>query len=245
MVDISLDGFEAPIRAIIFGASGGIGAAFYKLLSAQPAVAVCLGTRHLSSHDPGLAVLDLRCEADIERCAADWAAQGPFHLIINATGLLHSTSIQPEKRMRDLSADHLAQQFMINAIGPALLMKHFLPLLEKRGKTVFAHLSARVGSISDNKIGGWYGYRAAKAAQNMLTRTASIEWSRRNGEAIIIGLHPGTVDTALSQPFQGAVPEGQIVSPEHAAQNLLAVLNTLSPAQSGQLIAWDGRPIPF
>jgi len=138
----------------------------------------------------------------------------------------------------------MERSYRINAIGPALVAKHFLPLLTRERKAMFAALSARVGSIEDNQLGGWHAYRASKAALNMLLKTLSIELARQNPTAICVGLHPGTVDTRLSEPFQRGVPEGKLFSPQKSARHLLNVFDTLSPEQSGQIFAWDGQRIP-
>ena len=137
----------------------------------------------------------------------------------------------------------LARQYLVNAIGPALVAKHFLPIMKTGGITRFAALSARVGSISDNRLGGWYGYRASKAALNQLIRSLAIEWRRKNERSIVVGLHPGTVDTGLSKPFQGNVPEGKLFAADRAAVQLLDVLDDLKPGDSGKIFAWDGEEI--
>jgi len=168
-------------------------------------------------------------------------------LIIAATGILHSSdalSLQPEKTMKQLDAAFMEKVFAINTIGPALVLKYFLPLLKRDGKSVFAALSARVGSISDNQLGGWYSYRASKAALNMLIKTAAIEYARVNKQAVIVGLHPGTVDSALSKPFQARVPEKQLFSADQAALHLAHVLESLDKSHSGKCFAWDGKEIP-
>ncbi|MEC9152536.1 MAG: SDR family NAD(P)-dependent oxidoreductase, partial [Pseudomonadota bacterium] len=149
-----------------------------------------------------------------------------------------------EKSWSALSYDSLERVFRINTIGPALVAKHFLPLLAKDRKTVFAALSARVGSIDDNRLGGWYGYRASKAALNMIIKSLSIELARRRPLAICVGLHPGTVDTALSQPYKRGVTKGSVFTPKRAAGNLLQVLETLKPTDRGGLFAWDGSRVP-
>lgn len=233
---INLDSFGDGLTAVVIGASGGIGGAFADLLEAAPEVSRF--HRLSRSSDPPL---DLTDEASIEAAAA--AIEGPVHLVIVATGLLHEGDMRPEKTWRSLDAETMAHAFRVNAIGPALVARHFLPLLAKDRKTVFAALSARVGSISDNRLGGWYAYRASKAALNMLIRTLSVELARRNPDAVIAGLHPGTVDTALSKPFQSAVPDGGLFRPEDAACDMLSVLNGLETGQSGGLFAYDGEEI--
>jgi len=159
--------------------------------------------------------------------------------------MLHGQGRGPEKRLADLDPAALAQAFAVNAIGPALVLKHFAPQLPREGKAVLAVLTARVGSISDNRSGGWYGYRAAKAAANQLVRTAAIEIGARRPNAICVALHPGTVDTALSAPFQRNVPEGKLFTPDFAAERLLAVIDGLTTADSGGFFAWDGEAIPY
>jgi NAD(P)-dependent dehydrogenase (short-subunit alcohol dehydrogenase family) len=191
--------------------------------------------------------LDLEDEASIARAAAMVEQEaGALHLVVVASGLLHAgDDLQPEKTWRSLDAGALQQAFAVNAIGPALVAKHFLPLLARERKSAFAALSARVGSIEDNHLGGWYAYRASKAALNMLIRSLAVELARRNDRAVCVGLHPGTVDTALSRPFQSNVPEGGLFTPAQAAGRLLRVLDGLSPAESGGVFAWDGQRIPY
>ena len=153
--------------------------------------------------------------------------------------------MQPEKNYRAQSPDAYARAFAINATGPALVAKHFLPLLPRTGKSVFAALSARVGSIEDNRLGGWHAYRASKAALNMIMRNLAIELSRSHPDAIALTLHPGTVETNLSAPFARNVASGQLFTPDHSASCLIDVIDKAVPADSGSLIAWDGQKIPF
>jgi NAD(P)-dependent dehydrogenase (short-subunit alcohol dehydrogenase family) len=165
-------------------------------------------------------------------------------LVIVASGVLHGDGLRPEKHWGELDGAALARVFAVNSIGPALVGKHFLPLLPRQGRSVFAAISARVGSIEDNRLGGWHAYRASKAALNMLLRNFSIELKRRAPEAVCIGLHPGTVDTALSKPFQGGVAPAKLFSPEVSAAHLLRVIDRVGTADSGRVFAWDGSPIP-
>jgi len=216
------------MRAVVIGAGGGIGAALAAALAEEENDVVCL-TR---------AELDLTDEPTI---AAAAARVGKADLVVVATGLLHDAEHGPEKALRDLDPAWLAQQYAVNAIGPALVAKHFLPILPRTGRSVFAALSARVGSISDNRLGGWYGYRASKAALNQLIRTLEIEDKRRNDRGIVVALHPGTVDTRLSKPFQQSGRD--LFQPDRAAVQLLDVLDALKPADSGKLFAWDGAEI--
>ncbi|MBE7219847.1 MAG: SDR family oxidoreductase, partial [Caulobacteraceae bacterium] len=161
-----------------------------------------------------------------------------------ATGLLHEGARGPERALKALDPAWLARSFALNTIGPALAFKHFAPLLPRQGRSVIGALSARVGSISDNRAGGWYGYRASKAALNMIIRCAAIEIARSRPEALCVGLHPGTVDSGLSQPFQSGVAPGKLFTPAHAAERLLAVVDGLDAAASGRCFAWDGAEIP-
>ena len=190
-----------------------------------------------TTHPP----LDLLDEASIA-AAADVAGQG-LDLVIDATGFLHGRGMMPEKKLGQIDPAHLAHSFAVNAIGPALLMKHFLPRLARDRPAVFATLSARVGSITDNRAGGWYGYRASKAALNQIVRTAAIELARTHRAAMCVALHPGTVDSALSTPFTKSGLDVQ--SPATAAARLLDVLARITPEQSGLLLDYRGDAIPF
>ena len=173
-------------------------------------------------------------------------AAAPPGITIVATGALaFGDGAPPEKTLRAIDADRMAGLLAVNTIGPALVAKHVLPLLPRDRRTVFACLSARVGSISDNRLGGWHSYRASKAALNMLVRDFAIEMRRTHPQAIVVALHPGTVDTALSHTFQRNLPEGQLTSPAQAAGHLLQVIDALTPQDSGGFFAWDGSAIPF
>ena len=223
--------------AVVVGA-GGIGAALLDRLRTEGAFArvIALG-RHTA---PPIDLLD---ETSIAAAAAEIAAAGELRLVIDATGFLHDETRRPEKSWRELDPAALAHAFAVNAIGPALLMKHMLPLLPREGRAVFATLSARVGSIGDNRLGGWYGYRASKAALNQLLRTAAVELARKRPEALCVALHPGTVATGLSAPFAGTGRD--IQSPAAAAARLLAVLGALGPGQSGGFFDHHGKPVPW
>ena len=216
------------MNAVIIGASGGIGAALADALAEEDAT-----VRRFSRPE-----LDLTDEASI---AAAAASVGTPDLVVVATGLLHDGERGPEKALRDLDPAWLAEQYAINAIGPALVAKHFLPVMPRSGRSVFAVLSARVGSISDNRLGGWYGYRASKAALNQFVRTLAVEDKCRNDRGIVVALHPGTVDTRLSQPFRQSGRD--IFTPGRAAVQLLDVLDGLKPQDSGKFFAWDGTEI--
>jgi NAD(P)-dependent dehydrogenase (short-subunit alcohol dehydrogenase family) len=223
--------------AVIIGASGGIGRAVAAAVEASGAFSV---VHRLSRSETGL---DLEDEASIAAAAAE-VARGPAPtLIFVATGVLH-LGHAPERSFRSLTPEHMIRDFRINAIGPALVAKHFLPLAPRDRQAVFAALSARVGSISDNRLGGWHAYRASKAALNMTLRNLSIEMARTHPLAIIVGLHPGTVATDLSAPFQKGVAADRLFDAGFAAVRLLAVLEGLTPADSGRVFAWDGARVP-
>ena len=248
-----LTAFEAPVCVVLVGASGGIGRAVldcllndtqvsrvYALSRTRPADAEALQARH--GDRLRLGQIDLTDEASIAAAARQLSDESP-QLVLTTTGMLHTEDQQPEKSWRALTPDYFHQQMQINALGPALLAKHLIPLLPKDRRALFAALSARVGSIGDNRLGGWYSYRASKAALNMLLRCTAIEAKRRWPQLVVAGLHPGTVDTPLSQPFQARVPEGKLFTPTFAAESLLRVLDGLTPEQSGQVFAWDGQRI--
>jgi NAD(P)-dependent dehydrogenase (short-subunit alcohol dehydrogenase family) len=245
---LRLSSLERPARALVIGASGGIGSAVTGLLASERFEAVHALSR--SGADRSLAGvrvgrIDIEDEVSIADAAEQLVEGAPLRFILVATGLLHDANLQPEKTYRALDPEHLARSFRINAIGPALVAKHLLPLMPKAGKSIFAVLSARVGSIEDNHLGGWYGYRASKAALNQLMRTFAIEFNRQKPEAVCVVLHPGTVDTALSRPFQAGPEIRKVFSPIDSAEKIIAVVDALTPAHTGRFFAWDGQPILF
>ncbi|TQN60513.1 SDR family NAD(P)-dependent oxidoreductase [Agrobacterium tumefaciens] len=225
------------MKALVIGSSGGIG---YALETRLRVDASFDAVATLSRSQNGL---DLGNEESIADAARDSAARhGTFDLIINATGALVIDDNLPEKSIRALNTDAMMAQFRVNALGPALLLKHFHTLLPRKGRSVFASLSARVGSIGDNHLGGWVSYRAAKAAQNQIVKTAALEIARTHPEAIVVALHPGTVTTRLSQPFSKGY---ETVTPDHAAMRLLDVIAKLRPSQSGGFFSYTGAPIEW
>ena len=230
--------FPAGGIAVVFGAGGGIGSALAsRLRGAQHFERVVCFSRNSTP------AIDLFGEASLRDAAAFAAVEGAMRLVVDATGFLHDETQRPEKSFRDLEPAQMARSFALNAIGPALIMKHILPLLPRAGRAVFATLSARVGSIGDNHLGGWYSYRASKAALNQLVRTASIELRRRQPEAICVALHPGTVDTPLSSPFgKGGL---DVQSPDLAAERLLGVIARLGPGDSGGFLDHRGERVPW
>ncbi|HQS95582.1 SDR family NAD(P)-dependent oxidoreductase [Novosphingobium sp. 17-62-19] len=236
-----------PLRCAVFGASGGIGAAIASQLAARDDVAeVHVLARGALPDGPKMTAHRFDLTDEVSIADACTAIAAPLDLVIVATGrLVRADGTGPEKSWRALDAGGMAEMFAVNAIGPALIAKHTLPLLRKEGRPVFAAISARVGSISDNRMGGWHSYRASKAALNMMVRNFAIELGRTNPAAVAVTLHPGTVDTPLSAPFQRGVPSGKLFSPERSARHLLEVINGLTPAQSGKLLAWDGSEVSF
>lgn len=230
---------------VIVGAGGGIGAALVaNFATRDPNTtihALSRGRRSFPFDHVRPVSIDITDEHSLEEAARVIA--GPVDRIVVATGVLHEEGHMPERALRELDPAALSRIFLINTIGPAMAIKHFSPLLRRDGKTIFALLSARVGSISDNRTGGWYGYRASKAALNMIIRSAAIELKRSRPESICVGLHPGTVDTALSKPFQARVRLEKLFSPELAASQLVDVMDGLVAEDSGRCFAWDGEEI--
>jgi NAD(P)-dependent dehydrogenase (short-subunit alcohol dehydrogenase family) len=224
------------MKSIVIGASGGIGAALAGTLQSRGDDVVALSR----SSSPAV---DYDHPDSVAASAGALRAKAPFDRIIVATGVLHGDGVQPEKSVRAIEAEALDRYFRINATGPALVIRHFVGLLPRDRRAVFAVLSARVGSIGDNRLGGWIGYRASKAALNQIVRTAAIELARTHPQAILVGLHPGTVDTPLSAPFQRNLSEGQLLDADDSAARLLGVLDALTPADSGGFFAPDGRRI--
>ena len=238
---------ESNLRAAVFGSSGGIGEAIVRELATRPGIAAI----HAFSRSPQpfddkrVFTEEIDVHSDASLAAAAAAIDVPLDLVIVAIGTLHSDTYAPERRISEITADAMVDVFRINTVAPTLIAKHFLPLLDRERRTVFAALSARVGSIADNRLGGWTSYRASKAALNMVLRTFSIEHGRRRRNSIIAGLHPGTVDTALSKPFSGNVPDGRLFTPGRSAAYLLDVIDGLEPEGSGGVFAWDGQRIEY
>lgn len=233
-----LDSFPGAGVAVVLGSSGGIGGALVAALKSANSFRKVVGFSRNTSP-----AMDLQDEASLEHAAATAAEFGELRLVIDATGFLHDSRQGPEKSWSQLDAGDLARSFAMNAIGPALIMKHVLPRMPRSGKAVFATLSARVGSIGDNRLGGWYSYRASKAALNQLVRTAAVELARRSPDGICVALHPGTVATALSAPFTSR--GRNVLTPAEAAGNLLAVIDNLPVAANGGFFDWRGEPVPW
>ncbi len=239
---MGLESFRPGARAAVVGASGGIGGAVARLLRDDPGVSETLLFSRSGRGPDGEAARRLDV-TDEDSIAAASDGLGEIDLVFVATGMLHDGAHQPEKDIRALDRERLLRSLDVNAVGPALVAKHFLPLLPRKARGVFAAISARVGSIGDNGIGGWHGYRASKAALNMLLKNFAIEIGRKRAEAVILGLQPGTVDTALSKPFQGAAKT--VMTPEESAAALLDVIDRSTPAWSGGLYDWRGDRLPY
>jgi NAD(P)-dependent dehydrogenase (short-subunit alcohol dehydrogenase family) len=253
-----IPGLSDNAHVLICGASRGIGLALCTALLARDDVSrVWAVSRHASTADGLLAlarahgerVVLLDCDARDELALAALAnevgiACPHLHLVISTLGILHQEGTKAEKSLARLDLTSLQASFATNAFAPILLLKHLLPMLRKQPAT-FAALSARVGSISDNRLGGWYSYRASKAALNQLLHTSSIELKRLNPAATVLALHPGTTDTELSRPFQGHVPEGKLFEPAFAAQCVIEQVGRLGPSESGSFWGWDGERIAW
>lgn len=241
-----LESFPAGLNVAVIGATGGIGSALLRLLVDHDRVArtYAFARSPGAINIPGVVTgyLDLEDEESIEVAARMTESGGPLDVVIVATGVLWHSS-RPEKSLQEIDRENLATLFALNSTGPMLVAKHFAPGLRKGSKTVFAALSARVGSIGDNRLGGWYAYRASKSALNMLLKTLSIEHARRFPDSVIAGLHPGTVDTGLSRPYTRTTPPDRLFSPDRAAACLVEVLDSLEAADSGGVFAWDGSRI--
>jgi NAD(P)-dependent dehydrogenase (short-subunit alcohol dehydrogenase family) len=251
-------GLEMPAHALVTGASSGIGLAMVQALLDDPGVARVCAVSRRADQSAGLQALrerhgerlvqvaaDITTDAGLEAIARAGASAEGLHLVVNCAGLLHGGGLRPEKSLASLDREALSRVFEINAFAPVLLAKALSPLLGPGAPRVFASLSARVGSIGDNRLGGWYAYRASKAAQNQLLRTLAIEWRRTHPHATCILLHPGTVDTPLSRPFQANLAQDALFTPERAARQLLGIIAGVTPADSGSFIAWDGSPVPW
>ncbi len=233
----SLHSLPEGYRALVLGASGTIGSAWVDALQADPRCAAVHGLSRRST--PAIVLED---EASLQTAAASLRAEGPLALIVDACGALSLDGRGPEKRLDELDPQALARAFQVNAIGRALVLKHFVPLLPRSGRSLFAVLSARVGSIGDNRAGGWYGYRAAKAAGNMLLQTAALETGRSRPEAVFAALQPGTVPSALSAPFLAGHPT---LSARDAVGGLMRALDGLKPRRGAWFVDHRGEEIPW
>ena len=247
------------LNALIVGASQGIGLGFVKALLQQENVERVFATYRSQETSSELFTLQqqygdcLKClQVDItqESQIANAVKQiqesvDELHLAIYCVGVLHEGDLTPEKSLRQINADNLIYSFQVNSIGAVLLAKHLMPLFKKSSRSIFASISAKVGSIGDNRLGGWYGYRASKSALNMFLKTTAIEYSRRCPKTIVVALHPGTTDTRLSKPFQKNVPPGKLFAIEHTVNLLSKVISGLEQKDSGEFFSWDGNKLPW
>lgn len=244
--------------ALVVGANGGIGLGFVQHLLADGRFGRIYGTYHqtesasdllqLVDRHPTLTCLPWDVTDESTMAAAVNHIQSEtsrLHLALYCVGLLHDGDLQPEKSLRQLNPDQLLRYFQVNAIGAGLLTKHLLPLLKHDRPSVLAAISAKIGSIGDNRLGGWYGYRASKAALNMLIKTAAIEYARKSPNTILASLHPGTTNTRLSQPFQRGVPPEKLFPVPRTVTQLMQVIDGLESADSGAFFNWDGRRLPW
>ena len=243
--------FTQNSHAVVIGASGGIGRAMLsKLISSESFSRIFALSRNDSAIQQDARIqsvtVDILDAASLASVAARIKAEvAEVHLVFIATGILHAERLRPEKRVQQISAEALSTVFAVNAIGPMLAAQAFAPIMSKHQSAVMAAISARVGSISDNRAGGWYSYRSSKAALNMLYKTFAIEMRRVNPNLIVSLLHPGTTDTNLSKPFQTNVPADKLFRPEQSAAYLYQVMENLTTHDSGQFYAWDGTDIEW
>ncbi|MEY4625924.1 MAG: hypothetical protein RL061_1449 [Pseudomonadota bacterium] len=233
--------FSDGYKALVIGSSGSIGAAFVRDLQVDEHCEKVTSLSRSEVNEYQLTI-DLKDEVSAQFAAHTLQLDGPFDLILVATGVLHGDDFMPEKRLADLDIKAMQETFSVNTLGPALLLKYFLPLLSNAG--VMGLISAKVGSIGDNRLGGWYTYRASKAALNMLIKTASIELKRQKPEAMVVAIHPGTVISELSKPFAGG-SGSKARDANIASQEILQVLDKLKPEQSGGFFAYDGQELPW
>jgi NAD(P)-dependent dehydrogenase (short-subunit alcohol dehydrogenase family) len=244
---------------LVVGATQGIGLGFVKRMLQEETIATIFATYRTQSASGELLALAQENPERLICIALDVAQESQIaelvqkiqtttrqlHWVVNCVGMLHDGALQPEKSLQQINTEQLLKYFQVNSISAALLVKHLLPLLKHRERSIFASISAKVGSIGDNQLGGWYGYRASKAALNMLMKTAALEYSRKSPNTIIALLHPGTTDTRLSAPFQRNVPPEKLFSIERTVNQLWTVLNQLESKDSGQFFSWDGTALPW
>ena len=248
-----------PANALIIGASQGIGLGFVQKLLQDGRIDKIYATYRRAETATKLIalantypdkltclVMDVTDESEIEVCTQNISAEiQKLHLVVNCVGILHDSSLQPEKSLRQINSENLLKYFQINSIAAVLLAKHLLPLFKHPEPSIFACISAKVGSIGDNRLGGWYGYRASKAGLNMFVKTTAIEYKRKSPKTIVVTLHPGTTDTRLSFPFQKNVPAEKLFSVERTVNQLMDVMENLRDIDSGEFFSWDGSKLPW
>jgi len=256
---MDLSGYPQGINVLIAGASGGIGLAFTRQLLTENKVNRVFATHRGLSPTAELVALKEQYSEKLDNLSLDITEESQvaaiaqrigeqverLHLVVNCVGILHDGDFQPEKSLRHIQADNLLRYFQVNSIGAILLVKYLILLLKHSERSVMATISAIVGSMGDNQVGGWYGYRASKAALNMLLRTAAIEYKRTSPRTIVVMLHPGTTNTQLSKPFQRNVPPEKLFSCDRTVTQLLAVVDQLTEKDSGEFFSWDGSRLPW
>ncbi|MBD2460226.1 SDR family NAD(P)-dependent oxidoreductase [Oscillatoria sp. FACHB-1407] len=251
------EGIES-VNALIVGANRGIGLGFVQQLLEHKQIGRLYATYRNEASSELLALadqypqqlhlirMDITDESQIAEGVAQIKTQTPqLHLVMYCVGVLHEGEMQPEKGLQQIQAENLLRYFQVNSIGAVLLAKHLVPLLKHGDRSVLASISAKVGSIGDNQLGGWYGYRASKAALNMLMRNVAIEYSRKSPKTLVVLMHPGTTDTQLSKPFQRNVPPEKLFSVDRTVTQLLKVIDQLQPDDNGQFFSWDGSRLPW
>ena len=235
------------MKNIVIIGSGALGSALANNLAlSQAGATISVFARNIVNFNSNNIVtyqIDYHDEKSVAQAAEIAAAKMKIDLVLVTTGILHDDKVEPEKSLNQLATEKFHHVFAINTFAPAIIAKYFIPKINRRERAIFAVLSARVGSISDNKLGGWYAYRASKAALNMIIKNIAIETKRTNKNAIIVALHPGTVDSYLSKPYQKHIAKNHVFTPEYAAEKLLSVLASLNAEQSGNIYAWDGEQI--
>ena len=246
-------------NALIIGASQGIGLGFVRSLLAENKIPHIFATYRNQNTASELLTLQAQYGARLTCLQVDVTQESQIvaavkqiqesvkqlHLVIYCVGVLHSENLAPEKSLRQINTENLLYSFQVNSVGAVLFAKHLMPLFKKSDRSIFASISAKVGSIGDNRLGGWYGYRASKAALNMFLKTTAIEYSRRCPKTIVVALHPGTTDTRLSQPFQKNVPPGKLFPVTKTVALLSQVISDLEQKDSGEFFAWDGTQLPW
>ncbi len=245
-----LETFDNNLNIVIFGSHGGIGEALVNHFHNNEKVSKIYSfSRSKTSFSSNKIIenkIDITDENSVKYASEKIAKNDKIDIIIIATGILHDDKgLTPEKSLRDINVENMVNSYKVNTVGPALIAKHFIPLLNRDRKTIFSAISARVSSISDNHLGGWYAYRASKTALNQILKTVSIEAGRKFKQTCVIGLHPGTVDTGLSEPFKANVSSDKLFTSEFASECLINVLDKVEPKDGGKLFDWEGKTIDY
>ncbi len=245
MINIENKNIFSKAKVAIIGASGGIGSTISKQVRALDRENIIIEIVRQKSKKSQFE-MDMLDEHSVAKCAEEIRNKyGSLDIVLNTTGLLHTKNYSPERTFREINLDYLQEVFQVNTYIPFLISKYFAPILTKESASIIAFMSARLGSISDNKLGGWYSYRSSKTALNMLIKPLSIELSYSNKNAICVGLHPGTVDTQLSKPFTQKIKNKKVFTKEEAAEYLIKALNNIDHKDTGNIIDWRGEAVPY